>query len=32
VHSEAEDGQGRDDNQDEGDDREHGDRSPFMSQ
>ena len=32
VHSEAEDGQGHDGKKDEGDDRGHGDRSPFMSQ
>jgi hypothetical protein len=32
VHDKAEDGQGHDGREDEGDDRDHGDRSPFKSQ
>jgi hypothetical protein len=30
VQSEADDGQGHDGDEDKGDDREHGDRSPFI--
>jgi len=32
VHQEAEDSHGHDGGEDEGDDREHGDRSPLLSQ